>query len=62
MGTKGLRVLCSYDKGDSWTQLADTAGKHVFVEKPLALDRDQLLRLKEGVKAHPEQVILASWD
>ena len=39
-----------------------TAGKHVFVEKPLALDRDQLLRVKEAVKAHPEQQLMVGFN
>jgi len=39
-----------------------TAGKHVFVEKPLALNRDQLLRVKEAVKAHPEQQLMVGFN
>jgi len=37
-------------------------GKHVFVEKPLAMNRDQLLRVKEAVRTHPDQHIMVGFN
>jgi len=38
------------------------SGKHVFVEKPLALDRDQLLGVKRAVEDHPGQMLMVGYN
>lgn len=38
------------------------SGKHVFVEKPLALDRDQLLLVKKAVSANPGQMLMVGFN
>ena len=38
------------------------AGKHVFVEKPLVLDEDQLRQVIDAWKAHPAQVMTVGYN
>lgn len=38
------------------------AGKHVFVEKPLALDRSELDLVEEAVAAHPHQQLMVGFN
>ena len=38
------------------------AGKHVFVEKPLALDLEQLARVTETHRAHPKQQLMVGFN
>ena len=38
------------------------AGKHVFVEKPLAMNIDQVRQIVETSKAHPEQQVMVGFN
>lgn len=38
------------------------AKKHVFVEKPLALDLDGLAQIEESLNAHPEQLLMVGFN
>jgi predicted dehydrogenase/threonine dehydrogenase-like Zn-dependent dehydrogenase len=38
------------------------AGKHVFVEKPLAIDREGLEMVREAAAAHPEQHLMVGFN
>ena len=38
------------------------AGKHVFVEKPLALNREELAQVEAAVVAHPEQQLMVGFN
>lgn len=38
------------------------AGKNVHVEKPLCLDKDQLVQIKETCQQHPEQQLLVGFN
>lgn len=38
------------------------AGKHVFVEKPLALNRQELAQVEDAVKANPERQLLVGFN
>ena len=38
------------------------AGKHIFVEKPLALNREELTLVEEAVAAHPQQQLMVGFN
>ncbi len=38
------------------------AGKHVFVEKPLAMDLNELERVGEALQSHPEQCLMVGFN
>ncbi|MBL8855615.1 MAG: bi-domain-containing oxidoreductase [Planctomycetaceae bacterium] len=52
-----VNLVCITTNHDSHAQLVCrclAAGKHVFVEKPLALHRDQLANIREAIQQHPQ--------
>jgi predicted dehydrogenase/Zn-dependent alcohol dehydrogenase len=38
------------------------AGKHVFVEKPLAINEEQLLEVEQAAREHPEQQVMVGFN
>jgi predicted dehydrogenase/threonine dehydrogenase-like Zn-dependent dehydrogenase len=56
-------LICT--RPDSHAQLvcaALEAGKHVFVEKPLAVSREQLGEIRRVAAAHPSQVLMVGFN
>lgn len=55
-------VLTRHDRHADLAARALRAGKHVFVEKPLALSEHELWSLEEAVAGAPERLILAGFN
>ena len=55
-------VTTRHDSHADWVCRALAAGKHVFVEKPLALDHEQLSRVSEGVALNPDQLLTVGFN
>lgn len=46
----------------SQTIAALNAGKHVYIEKPIALDLESLNKMRDAVKAHPAQKVCVGFE
>jgi predicted dehydrogenase len=57
-----LFVLTRHNSHARLTAAALQAGKHVFVEKPLALNREELSRVEEAVQANPDRQLLVGFN
>jgi predicted dehydrogenase/threonine dehydrogenase-like Zn-dependent dehydrogenase len=57
-----LFVLTRHNSHARLTAAALQTGKHVFVEKPLALNRAELAQVEEAVKAKPDRQLLVGFN
>lgn len=55
-------ILSRHDSHSALVCDALKAGKHVFVEKPLALTQQELTRIKEARVAHPSRVLMVGFN
>ena len=55
-------VTTRHDSHADWVCRALAAGKHVFVEKPLALDHEQLSRVSKAVALRPYRVLMVGFN
>lgn len=55
-------ITTRHDSHAHWICAALAHNKHVFVEKPLALDRSQLAQIEEAVAANPERILMAGFN
>ncbi|MCA9872531.1 MAG: bi-domain-containing oxidoreductase [Anaerolineales bacterium] len=55
-------ILTRHNTHGRFTVAALEAGKHVFVEKPLALNREELAQVEAAAAAHPEQQLLVGFN
>lgn len=55
-------ITTRHDSHAYWVCQALAHGKHVFVEKPLALDRTQLAEIEQTVAAHPDQLLMVGFN
>ena len=55
-------ILTRHNSHASLIERALNAGQHVFVEKPLALNRTELNRIEQAVQAHPQQHLLVGFN
>ncbi len=57
-----VAVLTRHDLHAELAIRALQAGKHVFVEKPLAVNEEQLQRLEEVVRSHPDLLLTVGFN
>ncbi len=57
-----VAILTRHDLHAELVLRALQAGKHVFVEKPLALTEDQLQQIETAVRAHPELLLTVGFN
>lgn len=55
-------ITTRHDSHASWICKALNAGKHVFVEKPLALTREQLQQVAVAHSSHPQQLLMVGFN
>jgi len=55
-------VATRHDTHASLAARALDAGKHVFIEKPVALDEDGLAMLQEAIARHPDRVVAVGFN
>jgi predicted dehydrogenase/threonine dehydrogenase-like Zn-dependent dehydrogenase len=55
-------VTTRHDSHADWVCRALAAGKHVFVEKPLALDHEQLSRVSKVVALSPDRLLMVGFN
>ena len=55
-------ITTRHDSHANWVCKALNAGKHVFVEKPLALTREQLEKVEASHAANPNQVLMVGFN
>jgi predicted dehydrogenase/threonine dehydrogenase-like Zn-dependent dehydrogenase len=55
-------ILTRHNSHAQLTAAALQTGKHVFVEKPLALNREQLAQVEEAVTSHPDRQLLVGFN
>lgn len=57
-----VMITTNHDSHASLVCQALAAGKHVFVEKPLALNAQELRTVAEAVAAHPQQMLMVGFN
>ena len=57
-----VAVLTRHNEHARQTQLALRAGKHVYCEKPLALDASELAQVAAEAAAHPELILMVGFN
>lgn len=55
-------ITTRHDSHADWVCKALNAGKHVFVEKPLALTREQLEKVAATHTANPQQILMVGFN
>ena len=55
-------ITTRHDSHADWVCKALHAGKHVFVEKPLALTREQMEQVTTAHAAHPQQLLMVGFN
>ncbi len=55
-------ITTRHDSHARYVSQALEAGKHVFVEKPLALRREELIEIEEVYQKHPELVLMTGFN
>ncbi|MFT3931313.1 MAG: bi-domain-containing oxidoreductase [Spongiibacteraceae bacterium] len=55
-------ITTRHDSHADWVCKALNAGKHVFVEKPLALTREQLEKVSATHTANPQQILMVGFN
>jgi predicted dehydrogenase/threonine dehydrogenase-like Zn-dependent dehydrogenase len=55
-------ILTRHNSHARFVVEALNAGKHVFVEKPLALNREELAQIQQAVAAHPDRQLLVGFN
>lgn len=55
-------ITTRHDSHAHWICAALAAGKHVFVEKPLAITREQLNAIDKAHAAHPQQLLMVGFN
>ncbi len=55
-------ITTRHDSHAYWIAQALAANKHVFVEKPLALNRTQLSEIEVARAAHPQQILMVGFN
>jgi predicted dehydrogenase/threonine dehydrogenase-like Zn-dependent dehydrogenase len=55
-------ITTRHDSHAHWICQALAHGKHVFVEKPLALNADQLAEIETAHRAHPQQALMVGFN
>lgn len=55
-------ITTRHDSHAHWICQALAHGKHVFVEKPLALNRPQLAQVEQAVSANPRQLLMVGFN
>ncbi|MBI4614495.1 MAG: bi-domain-containing oxidoreductase [Planctomycetes bacterium] len=61
-GVDAVFIATRHDHHAEFVARALEAGKHVFVEKPPALDRESLAKLRAAVSAHPDRVFMVGFN
>lgn len=61
-GTQLVVVSTRHDSHADYVVRALRAGKHVFVEKPLALTRDDVARIGEAARGAPGQLVMVGFN
>ena len=61
-GTDAVVIGTRHDSHADYVQRALAAGKHVFVEKPLALRLDELDRIEAAAMAAPKQLLMVGFN
>jgi predicted dehydrogenase/threonine dehydrogenase-like Zn-dependent dehydrogenase len=61
-GAHAVIVSTRHDSHADYVMRALAAGKHVFVEKPLALTLDELARIEAAARAAPTQVLMVGFN
>lgn len=57
-----VAILTRHDSHASLVLRALQAGKHVFVEKPLALDEEELQKIIQALSNHPNGLLMAGFN
>lgn len=57
-----VMILTNHDSHAKFVVEALNAGKHVFVEKPLAITMEQLEMVKEAVERNPDRILLVGFN
>ncbi len=60
--TDAVMILTRHDLHASQVVKALQSGKHVFVEKPLAINEDQLASVEKAIHENPNQVLLVGFN
>ncbi len=55
-------ITTRHDSHAAWICKALSSGKHVFVEKPLALSREQLAQITSAHTANPQQLLMVGFN
>ncbi len=61
-GTNIVVIITRHDSHADFTQRALAAGKHVFVEKPLALSLAELTQIEAAAAAAPQQLLMVGFN
>jgi predicted dehydrogenase/threonine dehydrogenase-like Zn-dependent dehydrogenase len=61
-GTHAVVISTRHDSHADYVLRALAAGKHVFVEKPLALTLDELARIEAAASAAPTQLLMVGFN
>lgn len=60
--TQIVVIVTRHDSHAHYVTQALAAGKHVFVEKPLALRHEEVQHIEEALRAHPDRLLMVGFN